>query len=161
MQAGAGPRSGPAAFSFQHLLFFLDSNLHFLLSSLSFSLRPRLCEVAELHGKERTGFGVAERLGSFPTILWAANPISPKYISSEELKAGGEDNQVPRGIPGPLDGHPKSYFSACKAIEHLPSCPHALLYGSWSFTQGSAGSCSLGRGWLEGGLLTPGIHTQT
>ena len=88
---------------------------------------------------------------SFLTILWAANPISPKYISSEELKAGGEDNQVPQGKPGPLDGHPKSYFSACKATEQPPSRPRALLCGSWSFIQGS----------LEGGLLTPGIQTQT
>ena len=98
---------------------------------------------------------------SFLTILWAANPISPKYITSEELKAGGEDNQVPQGKPGPLDGHSKSYFSACKATEQLPSCPRALLCGSWSFIQGSARGCSLGRGWLEGGLLTPGIQTQT
>ena len=63
VQAGAGPRSGPPAFSFQHLLFFLDNNLHLQLSSLSFSLRLRLCEVAELQGKERAGFGAAERLG--------------------------------------------------------------------------------------------------
>ena len=62
VQVGAGPRSRLPAFSFQHLLFFLDSNPHLLLSSLSFSLRLRLCEVAELHGKERAGFSAAERL---------------------------------------------------------------------------------------------------
>lgn len=46
-----GARATPS--SFQDLPFFLEGNLHILVFSLSFSLRPSLCEVAQLYGKSR------------------------------------------------------------------------------------------------------------
>lgn len=67
---------------------------------------------------------------SFLTILWAANPISPKYISSEELKAGGEDNQVPQSILGVLEWGPKVLFfcmQSKRAPAFLPRRPAMRL----------------------------------
>lgn len=66
-------------------------------------------------------------------VLWAADPISPLYVSAEELRAlgggGGEregDSQEPQGTPGIPGGSwvgtqtPMSLLA--KAAEHLPSC---------------------------------------
>ena len=42
-----------------------------------------------LSSTERAGLGEREAGLSFLTVLWAADPVSPKHISSEELKAQG------------------------------------------------------------------------
>ena len=86
--------------------------------------------MAELHGKERAGFSAAEAVLSFLTILWAANPVSPKYISSEVLRAGGEGNQVPQSILGAPEWGPKVLFfcmQSKRAPAFLPRRPAMRL----------------------------------
>lgn len=82
---------------------------------------------------ERAASGIREAGLSLLLVLWAADPISPLYVSAKELRAlgggGGEregESREPQGTPGIPGG---SWVGTqtpipllAKAAEHLPSC---------------------------------------